>query len=55
VDSLLDAKLNRQNLTYGTWNPRGYNLAADYYCNGGEISISESGRKIHVSIDGYFW
>ncbi len=55
VDSLLDAKLNRQNLTYGTWNPRGYNLAADYYCNGGDLSISESGRKIHVSIDGYFW
>lgn len=24
VNSLLDAKLNRQNLSYGIWNPRGY-------------------------------
>lgn len=55
VDSLLDAKLNRQNLSYGTWNPRGYNLAADYSYNGGDLSISESGGKIHVSVDGYFW
>ena len=55
VNSLLDAKLNRQNLSYGTWNPRGWNLAADYNYNGGEISISESGGKIHVSVDGYFW
>lgn len=55
VDSLLDAKLNRQNLSYGTWNPRGYNLAADYYYNGGDLSISESGGQIHVSVDGYFW
>lgn len=55
VNSLLDAKLNRQNLAYGTWNPRGYHLAADYYYNGGDLSISESGGKMHVSVDGYFW
>lgn len=55
VNNLLNAKLNRQNLSYGTWNPRGYNLAADYYYNGGDLSISESGGKIHVSVDGYFW
>lgn len=55
VNSLLDAKLNRQNLSYGNWNPRGYHLAADYYYNGGDISISESGGQIHVSVDGYFW
>ena len=55
VNSLLDAKLNRQNLSYGTWNPRGYNLAADYFYNGGNLSISESGGQIHVSVDGYFW
>lgn len=55
VNSLLDAKLNRQNLSYGTWNPRGYHLAADYHYNGGDLSISESGGKIHVSVNGYFW
>lgn len=55
VNTLLDAKLNRQNLSYGTWNPRGYNLAADYFYNGGDLSISESGGQIHVSVDGYFW
>ena len=55
VNSLLDAKLNRQNLSYGTWNPRGYNLAADYCYNGGDLSISENSGQIHVSIDGYFW
>lgn len=55
VNSLLDAKLNRQNLSYGTWNPRGYHLAADYNYNGGDLSISESKGQIHVSIDGYFW
>lgn len=55
VNSLLDAKLNRQNLSYGTWNPRGYNLAADYYYNGGDLSISENGGKMYVSIDGSFW
>lgn len=55
VNSLLDAKLNRQNLSYGTWNPRGYHLAADYHYNGGDLSISESGGKIHVSVGGYFW
>lgn len=55
VNSLLDAKLNRQNLSYGTWNPRGYNLAADYFYNGGNLSISENRGQMHVSIDGYFW
>lgn len=55
VNSLLDAKLNRQNLSYGAWNPRGYHLAADYNYNGGDLSISESGGQIHVSVDGYFW
>lgn len=55
VNTLLDAKLNRQNLSYGTWNPRGYHLAADYNYNGGDLSISESGGQIHVSVDGYFW
>ena len=55
VNSLLNAKLNRQNLSYGTWNPRGYHLAADYHYNGGDLSISESGSKIHVSVNGYFW
>jgi hypothetical protein len=52
IDSLLDAKLNRQNLSYGAWNPRGYNLAADYYYNGGDLSISENDGKMYVSIDG---
>lgn len=55
VNNLLSTKLNRQNLSYGTWNPRGYHLAADYFYNGGDLSISESGGQIHVSIDGYFW
>ena len=55
VDSLLDAKLNRQNLSYGAWNPRGYNLAADYYYNGGDLSISENDGKMYVSIDGQFY
>lgn len=55
VNSLLDAKLNRQNLSYGNWNPRGYHLAADYHYNGGDLSISENSGQIHVSIGGYFW
>ena len=55
VNSLLDAKLNRQNLSYGTWNPRGYHLAADYHYNGGDLSISENGGKMYVSIDGQFY
>ena len=55
VNSLLDAKLNRQNLSYGNWNPRGYHLAADYHYNGGDLSISESGGQVHVSVNGYFW
>lgn len=55
VNSLLSRKLDRVNLTTGSWNPRGYHLAADYEYNGGALSISESGGKIHVSVDGYFW
>lgn len=55
INSLLDAKLNRQNLSYGTWNPRDYHLAADYHYNGGDLSISENSGQMHVSIDGYFW
>lgn len=55
VNSLLNTKLDRVNLSTGGWNPRGYNLAADYCYNGGDLSISESGGQIHVSIDGYFW
>ena len=55
VNSLLDAKLNRQNLSYGTWNPRGYHLAADYHYNGGNLSISENNGKMYISVDGCFW
>lgn len=55
VNSLLDAKLNRQNLSYGTWNPRGYHLAADYHYNGGDLSISENNGKMYISVDGCFW
>lgn len=55
VNSLLSKKLDRVNLSVGTWNPRGYNLAADYYYNGGDLSISENDGKMYVSIDGYFW
>lgn len=55
VNSLLDAKLNRQNLSYGNWNPRGYHLAADYCYNGGDLSISENNGKMYVSVDGCFW
>lgn len=55
VNSLLSKKLDRVNLSVGSWNPRGYNLAADYFYNGGDLSISESKGQIHVSIDGYFW
>lgn len=55
VNSLLSKKLDRVNLSVGSWNPRGYNLAADYSYNGGDLSISESGSQIHVSVDGYFW
>lgn len=55
VNSLLSKKLDRVNLSVGSWNPRGYNLAADYHYNGGDLSISESKGQIHVSIDGYFW
>lgn len=55
VNSLLSSKLDRVNLTTGNWNPRGYHLAADYYYNGGDLSISENNGKIYISIDGYFW
>lgn len=55
VNNLLSTKLDRVKLTTGSWNPRGYNLAADYFYNGGDLSISESKGQIHVSIDGYFW
>lgn len=55
VNSLLDAKLNRQNLSYGNWNPRGYHLAADYHYNGGDLSISENNGKMYVSVNGCFW
>lgn len=55
VNSLLDAKLNRQNLSYGNWNPRGYHLAADYCYNGGDLSISENNGRMYVSVDGCFW
>lgn len=55
VNNLLSTKLDRVKLTTGSWNPRGYNLAADYNYNGGDLSISESKGQIHVSIDGYFW
>lgn len=55
VNNLLSTKLDRVKLTTGSWNPRGYNLAADYHYNGGDLSISESKGQIHVSIDGYFW
>ena len=55
VNSLLSRKLDRVNLTTGNWNPRGYNLAADYCYNGGDISISENNSKMYVSVDGSFW
>lgn len=55
VNSLLSKKLDRVNLTTGSWNPRGYHLAADYNYNGGDLSISENSGQIHVSIGGYFW
>lgn len=55
VNSLLDAKLNRQNLSYGNWNPRGYHLAAEYHYNGGDLSISENNGKMYISVDGCFW
>lgn len=55
VNSLLSKKLDRVNLSVGSWNPRGYNLAADYYYNGGDLSISENGGKMYVSIDGQFY
>ena len=55
VNSLLDAKLNRQNLSYGNWNPRGWNLAANYSYNGGDLSISENNGKMYISVDGCFW
>lgn len=55
VNSLLSRKLDRVNLTTGNWNPRNYNLAADYHYNGGDLSISENNGKMYVSVDGCFW
>ena len=55
VNSLLAKKLDRVNLTTGSWNPRGYSLAADYNYSGGDISLSVNGGQMHVSVDGYFW
>lgn len=55
VNSLLSRKLDRVNLTTGNWNPRGWNLAADYHYNGGDLSISENNGKMYVSVDGCFW
>lgn len=55
VNSLLSKKLDRVNLSVGSWNPRGYSLAADYHYNGGDLSISENGGKMYVSIDGQFY
>ena len=55
VNSLLSRKLDRVNLTTGSWNPRGYHLAADYYYNGGDLSISENNGKMYISVDGCFW
>lgn len=55
VNSLLSRKLDRVNLTTGSWNPRGYHLAADYNYNGGNLSISENNGKMYISVDGCFW
>lgn len=55
IDTKLAKKLDRVKLTTGSWNPRSYNLAADYHYNGGDLSISETGGQIHVSVDGKFW
>lgn len=55
VNSLLSRKLDRVNLTTGSWNPRGYHLAADYHYNGGDLSISENNGKMYVSVNGCFW
>ena len=55
IDTKLAKKLDRVNLTTGSWNPRSYNLAADYHYNGGDLSISETGGQIHVSVNGKFW
>lgn len=55
INDKLATKLDRVNLVTGNWNPRGYNLAADYYYNGGDVSFAESGGQMHVSIDGKFW
>lgn len=55
IDTKLAKKLDRVNLTTGIWNPRGYSLAADYHYNGGDLSISENGGKMYVSIDGQFY
>lgn len=55
INDKLNTKLDRVNLSTSSWNPRGYNLAADYYYNGGDVSFAESGGQMHISIDGKFW
>lgn len=55
LNSKLSGKLDRVNLTTGGWNPRGWNLAADYHYNGGDLSISENNGKMYVSVNGCFW
>ena len=52
IQELDQYSVDRVNLTIGSWNPRGYSLAADYYYNGGDLSISENDGKMYVSIDG---
>ena len=55
INNKLNTKLDRVNLSTSSWNPRGYNLAADYHYNGGDVSFAESGGQMHISIDGKFW
>lgn len=55
INNKLSTKLDRVNLSTSSWNPRGYNLAADYHYNGGDVSFAESGGQMHISIDGKFW
>ena len=47
--------LQRGNLTQGSWNPRGTNLAVDWHYNGGDMSISETSGQISLSVDGFFY
>lgn len=55
VNNLLSKKLDRVNLTTGSWNPRNYHLAAGYVYNEGSLSISENNGKMYISVDGCFW